>query len=210
MSQVYTPTQSKPQLSFLSFGWALLSDVDIESENLRWMGSARFTVGALTRMIFLRSYRGRFSYCPVPQQTDRVIRNTVALPPFDQPVPDDWITIEDDFAMIWANQASHASHDMYTNPGAGLVNGSFTVFILRSNGLSRLNLLQMFIQMETGDHLNNEGLEIIRATAYRLEPLTELGQYSLDGEVIPYGPVQANIETGMARVLALPFGGAKN
>jgi hypothetical protein len=41
----------KRMYSFLSFGWGLVSDVDIESERYRSMGNARFTVGAIARVI---------------------------------------------------------------------------------------------------------------------------------------------------------------
>lgn len=40
------------------------SDVDIESEAYRWMGSLRFTIGTIVRIIGLRYYRGRISYLP--------------------------------------------------------------------------------------------------------------------------------------------------
>ncbi|NWT80116.1 SPHK1 kinase, partial [Lanius ludovicianus] len=33
--------------SFLGFGWGFISDVDIDSEKYRWLGSARFPLGTL-------------------------------------------------------------------------------------------------------------------------------------------------------------------
>lgn len=42
----------------------LLSDVDIESEAYRWMGSLRFTVGTIVRIVNLKHYRGRISFLP--------------------------------------------------------------------------------------------------------------------------------------------------
>lgn len=41
MSKVYTPGVEKPLLSFLCNGWALLSDIDIESERLRCLGACK-------------------------------------------------------------------------------------------------------------------------------------------------------------------------
>lgn len=38
-------------ISFLSVGWGLMADIDIESERLRMIGEARFTVGALARIM---------------------------------------------------------------------------------------------------------------------------------------------------------------
>eukprot|EP00615_Pteridomonas_danica_P003865 CAMPEP_0114329206 /NCGR_PEP_ID=MMETSP0101-20121206/925_1 /TAXON_ID=38822 ORGANISM="Pteridomonas danica, Strain PT" /NCGR_SAMPLE_ID=MMETSP0101 /ASSEMBLY_ACC=CAM_ASM_000211 /LENGTH=92 /DNA_ID=CAMNT_0001458797 /DNA_START=1139 /DNA_END=1414 /DNA_ORIENTATION=- len=92
--------------------------------------------------------------------------------------------------MIWACQTTYASHDLYSNPGVGLVNGSYTIFVMRST-ITRLQMIQFFLAAENGQHMDSDGVEIYKATAYRIEPLTERGSFSLDGELIPYGPVQS-------------------
>jgi diacylglycerol kinase family enzyme len=56
------------RFSFLSLEWAIVADIDIESENLRFLGSARFDVYGFYRCLWLRRYRGRFSYLPPMQQ----------------------------------------------------------------------------------------------------------------------------------------------
>ncbi|KAG8274128.1 Sphingosine kinase 1 [Homalodisca vitripennis] len=53
--------------AFLSVGWGFLSDVDIESEKLRAIGSQRFTVYSMARLIGLRTYTARLSYLRVPE-----------------------------------------------------------------------------------------------------------------------------------------------
>lgn len=50
--------------SFLSIGWGLLSDIDIDSEWLRCLGELRFTIYGLLRAITSRSYKGRLAYKP--------------------------------------------------------------------------------------------------------------------------------------------------
>lgn len=50
--------------SFLSVGWGLISDIDIESERLRAIGGQRFTVWSVHRLISLRTYHGTVSYLP--------------------------------------------------------------------------------------------------------------------------------------------------
>lgn len=50
--------------SFLSVGWGLISDIDIESERLRPLGYQRFTIWTLHRLVSLRTYRGKISYIP--------------------------------------------------------------------------------------------------------------------------------------------------
>lgn len=57
--------------SFLSIGWGLIADIDIESERLRSIGAQRFTLWAIKRLITLRTYRGRLHYLPaIPKGAD--------------------------------------------------------------------------------------------------------------------------------------------
>ncbi|XP_042639241.1 sphingosine kinase 2 [Orycteropus afer afer] len=50
--------------SFLSVAWGFVSDVDIQSERFRALGSARFTLGTVLGLATLHTYRGRLSYLP--------------------------------------------------------------------------------------------------------------------------------------------------
>lgn len=50
--------------SFLSVAWGFVSDVDIQSERFRALGSARFTLGTVLGLAALHTYRGRLSYLP--------------------------------------------------------------------------------------------------------------------------------------------------
>lgn len=47
---------------FLSFMWAIISDIDINSEVIRCCGSARFTIWGVYRALSVRTYPGTFSY----------------------------------------------------------------------------------------------------------------------------------------------------
>lgn len=64
MDIVRIETRNKIVFSFLSVGWGLLSDIDIESERLRAIGGQRFTVWSVARLIGLRTYKGKISYLP--------------------------------------------------------------------------------------------------------------------------------------------------
>ncbi|KAG7295795.1 hypothetical protein JYU34_020850 [Plutella xylostella] len=65
MDVVRIETKSNIMFSFLSVGWGLLSDIDIESERLRAIGGQRFTVWAIARLLSLRKYKGVVSYCKI-------------------------------------------------------------------------------------------------------------------------------------------------
>lgn len=64
MDLVRVETTSQIMFSFLSVGWGLLSDIDIESERLRMLGGQRFTIWSVARLIGLRSYGGKLWYLP--------------------------------------------------------------------------------------------------------------------------------------------------
>lgn len=48
--------------SFLSVGWGLLADIDIDSEWLRFCGEFRFTIYGILRALTSESYMGRLSF----------------------------------------------------------------------------------------------------------------------------------------------------
>ncbi|XP_073840767.1 sphingosine kinase 2 isoform X2 [Musca autumnalis] len=77
MDIVEIELENKIIYSFLSVGWGLISDIDIESERLRALGYQRFTIWTLHRLINLRTYRGRISYIPKAESaTDAILSQT--------------------------------------------------------------------------------------------------------------------------------------
>lgn len=62
MDLVRVETRNQILFSFLSVGWGLLADIDIESERLRAIGGQRFTIWTIARLIGLRTYKGKVSY----------------------------------------------------------------------------------------------------------------------------------------------------
>ncbi|KPJ08019.1 Sphingosine kinase 2 [Papilio machaon] len=65
MDVVRVETKTNIMFSFLSVGWGLLSDIDIESERLRAIGGQRFAIWALARLVGLRKYKGVVSYAKI-------------------------------------------------------------------------------------------------------------------------------------------------
>lgn len=78
MDLVRVENTSQIIFSFLSVGWGLLSDIDIESERLRMLGGQRFTVWSVARLIGLRSYSGKVYY--LPMESDARHKDTNANP----------------------------------------------------------------------------------------------------------------------------------
>lgn len=125
------------------------------------------------------------------------------LPPLDQLLPSDWVVVqEEDFVLVLAMYQSHLGEDMMAAPGSTLDEGVIHLFYVRA-GISRAALLKMFLAMEKGTHLANNCQHLVHAKvrAFRLEPYTPKGIITVDGEVVEYGPVQAEVHRGLARII---------
>ncbi|KAK7506471.1 hypothetical protein BaRGS_00002583 [Batillaria attramentaria] len=71
MDLVLVQTPSQQHYSFLSVTWGIVADIDFESEKYRNLGEARFTLGAIKRIVNLRAYHGRLSFLPVAEYTPK-------------------------------------------------------------------------------------------------------------------------------------------
>ncbi|KAF0290205.1 Sphingosine kinase 1 [Amphibalanus amphitrite] len=266
-------TQTEELVGFLSLGWGLLADIDIESERLRVLGGARFTVWAAARLLTLKTYRGKVFYlpgertgarteerrierprleraitiesgsssaggrrrpvsegAPTTPASERDVFTELMLdqvpppaesnpgrrrlssadpepgvarhqfPPLDQPPPDDWACIQGEFVLVYGSLPSHISGDMHLNPGAELSDGLLHLHIIRA-GVTRSQVLRYLLGLADGQHTELPFVERIAVRAVRLVPETAGGYITLDGEVVQYGPVQAEVRRGLGRVL---------
>ena len=214
-----TQQNERRYYSFLSLSWGIVSDVDIESERLRFLGTLRTDIYALIRIWRLRNYPGKFSYLPATETTTSSQSECQAfekcLPCFCDPernLPDrpsslelsndEWQAIEDDFVLFWAMNMSHATHDIKAAPKAHLSDGNMDVILGRHgiSGISKLNLLLAFIKSAKGEHLSLPGIEYYKVRRFRLEPKTDRGILAVDGEKVAYFPIQMEVKRGLARV----------
>ena len=202
MSLVVTKSRLRYR-SFLMLGWGLISDIDILSESLRWMGEPRMYVAAVYFLLRNHHYRGKISMLLSDKQNALVSESDI--PALGEPLPlpgqeggsPGWLVIEDSFALILIVQTTHVSKSMYSGPGVTLNNGEFVIYIVR--GVSRIQLASLRLQFDSGEFVSHPRVETYRARAYRLEPLeTEKGLFTMDGEVIEYGPIQSVVMPGHA------------
>ncbi len=177
--------------SFLSLSWGLISDVDIKSEKLNFLGALRFDVYALMLLSLLRTYRGRFSFIPHPDFELTHQRNTSKQ--------GEWLVMEDDFIFLWAMNTAWAAHDMNVTPYAQLNDGAMDVLVMRK-GTSRLELLQALLRCGKGQHLDLPHMEYYKVHAFRLEPLTDKGILVVDGEPVDYSAIEIRVIPNLAYV----------
>jgi sphingosine kinase len=184
-----TATQNgQKSYSFLSLAWGLISDVDIESEKLKFLGALRFDVYALILMSLLRTYKGRFTYLPHPNFENTKNNSSPG-----------WQVMEDDFIFLWAMNTPWAAHDMNVTPYASLNDGAIDVLVMR-RGTSRWELLQALLKCGKGQHLDLPHMEYYKVKAFKLEPLTPKGLLVVDGEVVEYSALAMEMMPSLACV----------
>jgi len=171
--------------SMLSLSWGIISDVDLESEVLRWAGPLRLTLYALWRISFLRRYSATLKYLDAAS--------------------DEWKTLDSsNWVGLWACNVPYMTETDFAAPGAGFDDGCVDIMCLV--GTSRWQALSMFLAMEEGKHIGGGGLEVLKAKAFRLDPKprtpSKPGLFSCDGEQIELGPIEARAHPAALRVLA--------
>jgi sphingosine kinase len=181
----------KEYYSCLSLAWGLSSDVDIESEKLKFLGSLRFELYALMLICLMRTYKGRFSFIPHP---DCQLSQKSTISQLGE-----WHVIEDEFVFLWAINTAWAAHDMEPAPYAQLNDGAIDVLIMRKE-TSRLELLQALIRVGKGKHLSLPHIEYYKVRSLRLEPLTKKGILVVDGEPVDYSPIEMTVIPSLACV----------
>lgn len=200
--------------SFLSFEWALIANIDIESEKLRCLGPARFTASAIARLCNSRRWTGRFSYLPAsnstPEEYFGVKRqaSTTAGPAVrllsevGQPVPENWETIEGEFGIFWAVSCSHAASDALVYPNAQLDDGY--IYVMYAEGhLSFKNKLSVLLSLENGSYLSHPQIHVVRTRAFEIQGVEETDIMAVDGELWGTETTQVQVHRKMGQIMCL-------
>jgi len=194
----YTTCDGASHPSFLSFEYGTIADVDIGSERFRCIGSARFTVEGICRIFAPRRYRGRLSYLK-----EDVEAGQSPLPPLSEPIPENesWVTVEQDWCLIWPMNVQWAAGDARVAPDASFDDGKLTIVAVPKIG--RLKMAELMLSWEDASHSKMKDVEFIKTSAFRLEPVyPDTGVLAVDGEVVPFGPIQAQVNAGMLRLVS--------
>lgn len=123
------------------------------------------------------------------------------LPKLDEPVPSDWITITDEFILVYTGHQSHLSGDCFFAPSARLDDGIIWLVFIQA-GVSKAQVLTFMTSLESGQHCDLPFITMVPVKAFRLVPFQDGGRLTVDGELVPTGPVQASVLPSMARMMS--------
>ena len=118
------------------------------------------------------------------------------LPNIAEATPDDWKVVEGEFLAINSLMIPHLSSTFFGDHRVSIGMGKIRILYIRK--MSRFGMLG--ILSGGGPNLNKPEIECIDVKAFRLEPHTEDGILTVDGEVVKYGAMQAQVHQHLARV----------
>lgn len=208
--------------SFLSLGWGLLADIDIDSEWLRPLGELRFTIYGLLRSVTSVLYRGRLSYKPAINSIDQnsgndnkfVLESNISSRMYNQAPAyrdeqqddenDNWVHIEDKFTCLYAVYQSHISSVSNFAPKSTLTDQLMYLTYIRGK-LTVCRVIEFLLAIKDGSHDKLSYVNVVPVTRFKFQPL-DSSKIVIDGEQIQWnltdGPIEAKI---VPRVLKLSW-----
>ncbi|KAI9358828.1 ATP-NAD kinase-like domain-containing protein [Pilaira anomala] len=211
--------------SFLSQNFGITAYADLATEHMRWMGDTRTIVGLLQEIFARHSYKARIAiqvvesnkrkiqleYRDAYLQEERVPMNESdgnvldTIPPLNEPVPKDWLEIEDDISFFLTSKVPLLARGMLSHPCALPNDGNLDLMLVRGSP-SIPKQLDVFTKVETGQHMNSKIVEYYKIKAFRLIPILKPGQkayVAIDGEHAPCKPFQVEVHPRLASVLSI-------
>ena len=198
----YQPGIKSVQFSHLSITWGLIADLDIESEAYRWLGSERFTVAALIRLINFRTYTGTLYALPFESSSYHQDINEIPKDYKNWPV-----CVQGDFKMFLASNYSWLSKDFKVSNSETLDSGSMQ--LVWSTNLSSFQGLSVLLNPSDGEWIKRPEFTTLRAKSFVLEPgpfssscsrTSTRGILDVSGEVVPYETIMVTVYSGLAKI----------
>ena len=218
-------------LSFLSQSVGIVAEIDLGTDNLRWMGSARFTYGFLVRLLrktvypcdlavkvevgekaaIKERYRTELSNKAPPSAR----RELSSSRNEDQGLPRlVYGAVTDDLPEGWQMMPYNKLGNFYAGNMAFMAaDTEFFPAALPSDGLldlvtidgdiKRSAAISSLLAVEKGTFFDMPHVNYRKISGYRIIPRGQQnGFISIDGERVPFEPFQAEVHRGLGTVLS--------
>lgn len=220
----------KRTLSFLSQSVGIVAEVDLGTEHLRWMGTARFTYGFFTRVMGKTVYPCDLSVkvdiptkSAIAEHYRKELSNHAAIEDRRDPASLSnsgsglpalrYGTINSPLPTCFTNIPSDKLGNFYVGNMALMAPGAnFFAATLPSDGhidlvtidgdISRPAAIKSFLAVENGNFFELPQVIYRKVSAYRIVPKQKSGHISIDGERVPFEGYQAEVHRGLGTVLS--------
>ncbi|KAG5360225.1 Sphingoid long chain base kinase 5 [Yarrowia sp. B02] len=209
----------KRVVSFLSQAWGLVADLDLGTEHLRWMGGARFTVGAIARIINRKTFPCEIAVKVYTRDMKELSKhyqkyivdrmdplNSEEIAKLDpnvfaslkygtvnDPIPSDWeVTTSKGMSNFYTGKMPWVSADSLAFPAAIPHDGLIDVMTW-DDKVGRGDAAKLLIASETGHHVDLPYAGYMKIEAFRITPIGPSDYVSIDGESFPIEPYQVEV-----------------
>lgn len=216
-----TGENATTRLSFLSQCYGMIADADIGTEHLRWIGSIRFELGVLQKVLLRATYPCEL-WIDYATDTKQQLREhyddhlgvvapiseilslflNLKYPGLDSPPPTDWVKVDDQVAstlnQVYVGNLPYVSKGAQFFPAA-LPNDHLMDLIMTTSKSSIIDTVSAILAVEKGTHVHNSKVFHAKIRGYRLIPkIKSKGHYiSVDGESFPFEPYQVEVIPGI-------------
>lgn len=178
-------TQNQEQkTAFLAITLGLIADTDILSEPFRFMGSLRFTLGALWCLWKNKEYHVDLSFL---------------LNENDPSNSQDWSKISGKFSLLMIGNTSHCSADAHTSPGARIDDGYMHVSAVKTASI--WTKFKLLLGLESGSWVQHPSVIRFKTKALRIDSISHDAIVTLDGEKIQTFPLECRIQPKALQIL---------
>jgi sphingosine kinase len=174
---------NEEKISFLGISIGIISDVDLSTEWLRFIGDKRYDLGGIYFMLNTYSYRLKVEYTK--------LNNSKHM-------------IEDDFIQVFLFNVSHCSTNLLVNPEQKLNSKTITLVLIPSS-ISKYELMNMFLNISSdySPFLENDKITVINVVNFVITPLDSQSENSLtiDGEKVLFNyPLSGNVSDKIIKI----------
>jgi len=160
------PIKDKTLYGFNIVGWGLVSDINASAENMRWLGTARYTAAALIHIFRNPRFKGKV-------------------------VVDDAV-YEGDFCFVLACNTQHTGKAMKIAPLAALDDGLLDVLVIKH--VPFFHLLRLFPLIFSGEHIHSKLVIYRKARSITID--CEPMHINIDGESKCQAPFSVEVLGG--------------
>ncbi|XP_047517302.1 sphingosine kinase 1-like [Pieris napi] len=124
------------------------------------------------------------------------------LPSLMSELPTHWVQEDGEFVMVHVSYQSHIGEDFLFAPHSRLADGVMWMLIIKA-GITRSQIFSFLLKVSQGNiaDINNEYIKMVPVSAFRIVPEGQTGYITVDGELVDYGPIQAEIFPNIVNIL---------
>lgn len=163
--------------SRLSISWGIISNIDINTEWMRFLGSLRFDIGGVYNVLTLPSYSGRLEYNSDNKKN----------------------IINGNFCFLWAGIVSHPSMDIMAFPNLKFNSNKIALVYVLDN-VSRFEMTSILLSLNDGNYVKHPKVIYNFIDSFKLN--IDDGLLVIDGEKIDEKEINVISKENQLKILS--------